>query len=194
MKEFSPHFRYRVLPRLVKGGVALAGVGAVVLVALFVLPSHHTDTQGKLSNTPAEVVQQGHSRAVPLDKQATQVAQRWIETAVTRKDMATGWKLLGDCLSGQPCLKQGLTRSAWMSGQSPVAPYPVEGGVKFKIDESYKRDAILEVAAFPPAGNTIYKPQVFYLTLHRYGSGDRAPWKVVYWVPHATSVVPAAAY
>lgn len=194
MKEFSPHFRYRVLPRLMKGGVALVGVVAVVLVGLFLLPSHNTNTKGKLSSKPAEVVQQGKQRSVPLDKQATQVAQRWIQTAVTRKDMATGWRLLGDSLNGQPCLKQGLTRARWMSGQSPVAPYPVEGGVKFKIDESYKQDAILEVAAFPPAGNTVYKPQVFYLTLHRYGSGDKAPWKVVYWVPHAESVVPAASY
>jgi hypothetical protein len=192
MKELSPHFRYRVVPRLMKGGIALAGVAAVVLIAMFVLPSHNAPAD-KPSDKPAEVISSTAQRTVPLDRAATRVAQQWVQTAVTRKDMATGWSLLGNCLAGQPCLKQGLTRAAWMKGQSPVAPYPVQGGVKFKIDESYKRDAILEVATFPPAGNTVYKPQVFFLTLHRYGS-DTAPWKVVYWVPHAESVVPASSY
>jgi hypothetical protein len=192
MRELSPEFRYRTLPRILKVGGSIVGVGAVVGAILFVFPSHGPK-QDPVSNQPAQVVRDSSKLPkVQLDASATKVAQRFIETAVTRKDMATGWKLLGDCLPGDPCLKQGLTRQAWMAGQSPIAPYPVEGGVKFKIDESHPRDAVLEVAAFPPAGNTAYKPQVFFLTLHRYGAGAQAPWKVVYWVPHATSLVPAA--
>jgi hypothetical protein len=196
MRELSPHFRYRVLPRLLIGGGSVLGVAAVAAVVLFVLPSHQADLKGKTTNQPAQIVESGNTgKTVPLDREATRVAQSFINAAVTRKDMATGWNLLGDCLpNGDPCLKKGLTRKAWMAGQSPIAPYPVEGGVKFKIDESHARDALLEVAAFPPRGNTAYKPQVFFLTLHRYGTGHKAPWKVVYWVPHATSVVPASAY
>src|SRR3954452_10289372 len=182
MRELSPDFRYRTLPRILKLGGAVLAVGGIVALALFAFPSHQADLKGKLSSQPADVVKQDSGKSVPLDQHATSVAQRFIQSAVTRKDMATGWSLLGDCLSGQPCLKQGLSRQSWMAGQSPIAPYPVAGGVKFKIDESHQRDAVLEVAASPPAGNTLYKPQVFFLTLHRYGPGEKAPWKVVYWV------------
>ena len=72
---------------------------------------------------------------------AVRTAQKFIQTAVLRKDVAASWALV------TPKERAGFTRAQWATGNIPVVPFPREkfGSAKFKIDRSRQRDILLEV-------------------------------------------------
>jgi hypothetical protein len=136
-----------------------------------------------LSNKPAQVFTA--RQQVPLDKQARRVAGRFIQTAVARKHLAESYELT------HPQLRQGMTKEQWLTGNIPVSPYPVEKieTATFKVDESYPNEAILEVALLPPT-NAKLKPAIFFIGLKKSAVDDVVGWRVWYWVPRASAIVP----
>ena len=164
------------------GSLALLVVG-VVAVTVAYFGNTATVVATPASNKPAQIFTA--RQQVPLDKQARRVAGRFIQTAVAREDLAEAYELT------HPELRQGMTKNEWLSGNIPVAPYPVEKieTATFKVDESYPNEAILEVALLPPV-NTKLKPAIFFIGLKKSAVDDVVGWRVWYWVPRASAIVP----
>ena len=161
------------------GGFALcAGVVAVLLFGPNTNPAppHYSSAPAR---QPEHVVQ------APLPHEARRVAVRFIQTAVARKHLDEAWSLVG------PNLRGGLTKKRWMTGENPVVPYPIDelDVAPYKVDASYTRSALLEVALLPRKGSGV-RAQVFFLELKKLGSGPASRWVVDNWVPRASAVVP----
>jgi hypothetical protein len=161
------------------GGLALcAGV-----VALLVLGPNKNPAPERFSGAPAQEAEQ--LVEAPLAKEARQVAVRFIQTAVARENLDEAWTLVG------PNLRGGLSKKRWTTGENPVVPYPVDqlDVAPYKVDASYTRSALLEVALLPRKGSDV-RAQVFFLELRKLGSGPASRWVVDNWVPRASAVVP----
>lgn len=139
-----------------------------------------TSQESPVSARPAQVFTP--RKQVPLDREARRVAGRFILTAVARKDLGRSYAL------AHPELRQGMTRTQWLSGDIPVVYYPVAeiDGATFKVDESYADEAILQVALLPKSSSKL-KPQIFYIGLKK--AGGR--WLVHYWVPRGAPAIPS---
>jgi hypothetical protein len=162
----------------------LAGVAALVGVALLlVLGPNRDPAPERFSNVPAQEPE--HLVKAPLPSEARRVAVRFIQTAVARENLEEAWTLVG------PNLRGGLSRKEWLTGTNPVVPYPIDklDVAPYKVDESYERSALLEVALLPRKGSGV-RAQVFFLGLRKLGSGGQARWVVDNWVPRASAVVP----
>ena len=135
------------------------------------------------SATPAQQPEQ--LVKAPLPHEARRVAVRFIQTAVARRNLEEAWTLVG------PNLRGGLTKERWITGENPVVPYPIDklDVAPYKVDESYTRSALLEVALLPRKGSGV-RAQVFFLGLVKVGAGERSRWVVDNWVPRAAAVVP----
>jgi hypothetical protein len=126
--------------------VVFTTVSVIVLLAGLVVYISSRDGV-RAATTPGSALAATPSAAklygpeIKLPKQALATAQRFIQTAVLRADVAAAWKLTTAHVRG------GLTRAQWDTGAIPVVPYPRQkfGGAKFKIDRSRQRDILLEV-------------------------------------------------
>jgi hypothetical protein len=161
------------------GGLALIAA----IVGVLVLGPNKNPAPQHLSATPAQQPEQ--LLEAPLAEDARRVAVRFIQTAVARKNLDEAWTLVG------PNLRGGLTKERWTSGENPVVPYPVDklDVAPYKVDASYTRSALLEVALLPRKGAGV-RAQVFFLELKKLGSGPASRWVVDNWVPRAAAVVP----
>lgn len=161
------------------GGLALIAA----IVGVLVLGPNKNPAPQHLSATPAQQPEQ--LVKAPLAEDARRVAVRFIQTAVARKNLDEAWTLVG------PNLRGGLTKKRWTSGENPVVPYPVDklDVAPYKVDASYTRSALLEVALLPRKGAGV-RGQVFFLELKKLGSGPASRWVVDNWVPRAAAVVP----
>jgi hypothetical protein len=187
----SPHFRYRVLPRLLWA----SGIAAVIVVAVIIATRVFDDEGAPAADAPGlEATAPSASRTprtVTLRPAVSQVVLRFVKTAVMREHasratLLEGWRLTG------PKLKQGTSLHEWLEGTSSVTPFP-DGAIAphLQIDHSYANDALLELALYPK-GRSAVRAGVFLIGLHRYGAGPRARWLVDYWAPRGSSSMPAA--
>jgi hypothetical protein len=171
----------RTRRRLLWAGAGLAVVtGAVLLV---VLGPNKNPEPDHFSAAPAQEPE--HLVKAPLPHEARRVAVRFIQTAVARRNLDEAWTLVG------PNLRGGLSKERWTTGENPVVPYPIDklDVAPYKVDESYTRSALLEVALLPRKGSGV-RAQVFFLGLVKVGAGERSRWVVDNWVPRAAAVVP----
>ena len=162
----------------------LVGVGACAAVALALVLSPDTDAPPQRFSSARAVEPESQVKA-PLPDEARQVAVRFIQTAVARQNLEEAWTLVG------PNLRGGLSRDEWLTGNNPVVPYPIDelDVAPYKIDESYERSALLEVALLPKKGSGV-RAQVFFLGLVKMGNGKAARWVVDNWVPRAAAPTP----
>jgi hypothetical protein len=165
----------KALPWVV--GVVL--VGAVVAGSILFWNTGHS-TATPLINKPAD-----DRSAVPptvkLTPAATNVARRFIETAVARKHLPEAYKLVTEQI------RQGQSLKSWNTGNIAVIPYPTDE-VKYapmKIDYSYPNDALIEVALLPKAGAKI-RSQLFQMELVK----RNGAWLVNSWTPRSSPPVP----
>ena len=87
------------------------------------------------------------AQTVPLDPQARAVAEKFVATAVARKNLVEAWNL------ASPELKHDLTLAQWKTGTIPVTPYPVgKAAEAVTVQTSYPDVAVLRVTFTPPAG------------------------------------------
>jgi hypothetical protein len=173
----APRTRRRVVWVLAGGAVCAA------VALLFVFGPNKNAPEERISNVPAQ--QPKREVKAPLPQEARNVAMRFIQTAVARKNLDEAWHLVG------PNLRGGLSKEEWLTGNNPVVPFPIEQleVAPYKIDESFEESALIEVALLPKKGSGV-RAQVFFLGLKKVGSGHRARWVVDNWVPRASAVVP----
>ncbi len=126
-------------------------VGVVAIGALLGFIGFHYSNTGHSTATPLLNKPADDRSAVPptvkLTPGATIVARRFIETAVARKNLPDAYKLVTDSI------RQGQTLTQWNTGNIAVIPYPVDD-VKYapmKIDFSYPKEAMVEIALLPKA-------------------------------------------
>jgi hypothetical protein len=172
----------RRLPRLLPwlaGAVLVAGFAALLQAR-----TKTESLEAPLTNKPVKPYVE--PKAVPLAPEARRVAVLFIRTAVARRDLDTAWRISG------PQIRQGVSYREWMSGNIAVVPYPVDEveRIPVKIDWSYRKSAMLEVALLPKEGSA-EKPQVFLIGVKRIVKGKRVRWVVEYWAPYAPPAVPA---
>lgn len=162
---------------------ALILVAGVVAFAVTWIGNTGESLETPLSDKPAQLF--APRKQVPLDAEARRVAGRFILTAVARENLGESYELV------HPELRQGLTKKEWLTGNIPVVYYPAQEieQARFKVDESYPDEAILEVALLPRDEKKV-KPQVFFIGLKKAGKGAAARWQVNYWVPRAPPQIP----
>jgi len=134
---------------------------------------------GELTGVPILI----NGQPIKLPRAAVHAAQRFIQTAVLRQDVAASWDM------ATPKERGGLSRAQWNTGNIPVVPYPRRGfsGARFQTVRSRQRDILLQVLL---TSHTLgVKPSVDFLELVPRGGR----WLVAYWAPRGENPpVPAA--
>ena len=173
----SPRRRRRLASALA------AGAAAAGLLLVLAFGPNTNAPPARLSTAPADVPET--LVKAPLADEARRVAVRFIQTAVAREHLDEAWTLVG------PQLRGGLTRAQWLTGENPVVPYPVDEleVAPYKVDASYTKSALLEVALLPRRGSGV-RAQVFFLELKKLGGRNGERWVVDNWVPRASAVTP----
>jgi hypothetical protein len=174
----SPRFQRRLF--WVGGLVLAAGVVTLIVTKVWTGPSVEAPppAAGKVQVARAE-------KTVPLDPAAQKVGERFIETAVERKNLAESWTLAA------PELRSDFTLERWKTGDIPVVPYPADTshGARVKIEYSHRDSALLLILLEPKAGDKT-KPQLFHMGLHAFGNGKNRHWLVDYWAPFGVPKIP----
>jgi len=175
----SPRFQRRLL--WAGGAVLAAGIVALIVTKVWTGPT--PEPPPPVPVTKAQVASQ--EKTVPLDPAAQKVGERFIETAVERKNLAESFRLVA------PTLRSDFTLERWKRGDIPVVPYPAETshGARVKIEYSYKNSALLLILLEPKAGDKT-KPQLFHMGLHAFGTGKNRHWLVDYWAPFGVPKIP----
>jgi len=164
-------------------GAALLLAGAIAALAVFV-GNTASNPKEAFSDEPAvDVTKPQKSITVPPEVKA--IAQKFIKTAVARKDLESAYTIVG------PSIKQGMSLAEWKTGNIAVIPFPVDklDYAPFKVDYSHSRDVLMEVALLTKDGSGI-KGQTFFIGIKKFGTGDKARWLVDNWVPRGSAPVP----
>ena len=167
---------------MLRAAIALALVGAAVLIGLkwpnTGRESLRGDSAARGSSAAAAAAVPAAPDRVPLTREdrdaALATAQRFLQTAVQRKNLAESWTL------AHPDLRQGMTRAQWLTGNIPVVPYPV-GIARWKLDFSY-RDSIGIQVLVEPRKESGERAMAFAMEL-RPAAGAPERWLVSSWVP-----------
>jgi hypothetical protein len=166
-------------------GLSAAILVAGILAVLVAFTGSSGKTKQVFSNRPVVDVSK-NPKTVKLDPAARRVAGEFILTAVARKNLRKAYALAG------PQIKQGQSLKEWLTGNIAVIPYPVSDikFAPFKIDYSFPRHALIEIALLPTAKAEArgIKPQLFYVDLKKL----HGRWVVDGWTPRASPVVPSA--
>ena len=160
--------------------IGVVAIGAILGYVGYRYSNTGHTTATPLLNKPADD-RSAIPRTVKLTPGATVVARRFIETAVARKNLPAAYSLVTSEI------KQGQTLAEWKTGNIAVIPYPVDD-VKYapmKIDFSYPKEALVEIALLPKA-NAKIKSQLFQMDLVKRGG----KWFVNSWSPKSSAPVP----
>ncbi len=165
-------------------GVASALILAAGIIAAVVAfaPNKNAEPE-RISNEPAQLPAKETKAKLP--DEARQVARRFVQTAVARKNLAEAYDLVG------PNIRGNLTREEWLTGDIPVIPYPIDrlDVAPFKVDYSYTDEALIEVALLPKEDAGV-KPQLFSLVLKKIGAKNDKHWVVDLWTPRGSPLIP----
>jgi hypothetical protein len=174
----SPRFQRRFL--WISAAVLLVGGLAALFAVVWTGPKQKTVA---FTPEPAQVAQK--EKTVPFDPKAKEVGERFIETAVQRKNLEESYHLVA------PSMRDGFTLAQWKTGRIPVIPYPADTSraAPVKIDYSYRDKALLVILLLPKHGVHM-KPQTFLLGLSAFGHGKDRHWLVDYWAPFGAPKIP----
>jgi len=179
MKRVLASYRWR--RRLAWTAVAALVVGSAVAVGLIWSNTGHSEqaapTGGpiRLDYRPPKAVRLKHRDRT----EALQVAAKFIDSAVARKNVDRSWSLAA------PELRQGITRAEWDRNENSIVPFPV-AEARWKLQFSDVRGIGFTMALFPKNGSE-EKAQVFMIGLHKVGAGKNHRWLVDNWQPAPTS-------
>jgi len=158
--------------------VLAAGIAAVLIV--FLRDTGHSEV-APFSTEPVQTVTT--PKKAPLEKEAREVAGKFILTAVQRKKLDEAWKLVG------PGIREGLTYKQWLSGTIPVVPFlaPIKIA-PIKVDLSTKNYALLEVVLVPVSDKV--RAEIFTIEVIKVGKGKDRHWVVNSWAPRTHPTIP----
>src|SRR5919108_142338 len=108
------------------------------------------------------------------------VAAKFIDTAVARRNVAESWNILSPTFEG----RGEYTKRTWAKGDIPVQSFPVSKA-KWDLEHSFRNEVGLLVALFPPKGSD-YRATVFKIDLRAFGKGAHRRWLVDYFGPVGT--------
>jgi len=174
----SPRFQRKLF--WLGGALLVAGVTTAIVTLVWTSPKVAAPLP-----PPGKVQIPVKEKTVPIDPAAKVIGERFIRTAVARKNLAASWVLTA------PALREDFTLKRWKSGNIPVVPYPADLSrpAPVKIEYSYKDRLLLLILLNPKAGDTT-KPQLFHLGLHAFGKGKNRHWLVDYWAPFGAPKIP----
>jgi len=170
----------RALP-WVAGVLMFAGVIAALAVFVGNTANPQKET---FSNQPVTDVTKPEKN-VPVPAEVRAIAQKFIKTAVARRNLESAYAIVG------PSIKQGMSLAEWKTGNIAVVPFPIDklDYAPFKVDYAHSRDVLMEVALLTKAGSGV-KGQTFFIDVKKFGTGDKARWLVDNWVPRGSAPVP----
>lgn len=153
----------------------LAGITGLVML----LPGRHQKLDKPVPGGSAVPIQEVPYNRTEKDlRKPLAVAARFVDTAVTRKDVAASWDLIDPDFPG----KSEYTRKQWVRrGDIPVVPFPAVAA-RWRPDYSYQNEIGLKVALYPPA-HSESRAAVFDIALHASGTGRHRQWRVVSFMP-----------
>jgi hypothetical protein len=130
--------------------------------------------KGKASNPPLDEPRANQS----FDRKARLVAEKFILTAVARKNTGASWKLVDLSFPG----RSELTKREWATGDIPVMPTsaPItKNAIRLSVAEvhAHGSELLLDVVLGPNRK----RPEVFEIGLRRHGKGAERRWLVDYW-------------
>jgi hypothetical protein len=169
----SPRAQRRLI--IFSGGVLV--IGFIAFLSAFLLRGT-SGIHSPLSTLPAYT----HAKLVkaPPSKEALQVARKFLETAVLRKNLSEAYDLVG------PALKGNMSRARFVKGDIPVQPYPARNTktAAFTVDWSYRTQIMLEVdlVAKKGSGSNIRPHFPYFLGLERKGDKPNGRWQVNTWI------------
>lgn len=166
----------------ISAGILLVGI--VAFVAVVILGGTGNAFPDRFSNEPATLSKP--EKTVPLTKAQTDLARRFIKTAVTRADLDSAYGIVDADLKGN------LTRQQWNTGAIPVITYHAANADKaaFTVKYSHENAALLEIDLVAKPHTEARPHLLFYIGLKR--KNATSPWLVNYWEPHWRPPVPMA--
>jgi hypothetical protein len=171
---------------IVVSGAVLV-IGFIAFLSAFLLRGT-SGIHSPLSTLPAYT----HAKEIkaPPPKEALQVARKFIETAVLRKNLDQAYDITG------PALRGNMSRKVWDKGNIAVAPYPAGNSktAAFTVDWSYRTQIMLEVdlVAKKGSGANIRPHLPYFLGLERKGDKPNGAWQVNTWISAWHPPVPMA--
>ena len=155
-------------------GPAVLAVGVIVfLVARFT--GNATDKPlPPAPNTPVAAKADQKALTPAIEK----VADRFIQTAVARKNVGASWEVLDPEFPG----KSEFTKATWAKGNIPVVPtgYPFRPqDVRYSVESVFPGTVVLDVIIIP---TNDARTQRFTLSVKQHGSGASERWLVDYWM------------
>jgi hypothetical protein len=164
-------------------GLVFVAGGIAFLIAYYgntAHPNHPATRPGKAIDNS------GTPPTVAVDPKARLVAGKFIQTAVTRQDLAAAWKITEP---GSP-IRAGYSYKEWLSGTIPVQPFPAKAisGASYRVESSHPGELTLNVYIFAKPKSGV-KSQSFFIVLHPHGTGKNKRWLVNYWIPSSGAVV-----
>ena len=131
-----------------------------------------------LRNEPADVPVA--RRTVPMSREAANIAIKFIDGAVTRKNLAGTYALAA------PELRRGMTLAEWKRGDIYVEYFPVSergaGYSPYKVEWSYENELMLRLLLTPTKASGL-KPQEYFVGVKKVGAPPR--WAVFYFAPRS---------
>ena len=169
---------------VLSGAVFAAGV--TVFIAVVVLGGTSNAFPDRFSNQPAQVIKK--DKPAPVEKAQIALARRFLETAVARKNLRAAYGFV------HPDLRGGLSRKQWETGNIPVILYHASNAktVAFKVDYSYKTQALFEVNLHAVPGTEARPTLLFFIGLKREGGKPTGRWLVNYFEPNWRPPIPMA--
>jgi len=170
--------------RLMVVSAIVFGVGLVALLSMYFLRGTGNAFPDKFSNKPAQVNHPQQRASVSPAEIA--LARRFLETAVTRSDLASAYDIV------DPDLRGGLTRKQFEHGDIPVLYYQATNveTASFKVDYSFRTQALFEVNLHAKRGTETRPSLLFFVGLKREGGKANGRWLVNYFEPNWRPPIP----
>jgi hypothetical protein len=170
--------------------VVLAMVAAFLVgVALFSYGTDGTGTGGRISAPKVTPTPKTVSFDPKTTKEVHALIKRFVMTAVSGKNYAASYSLVG------PTLREGISRKKWATGYTTVSPYPVNAKTYLTYDRHVSgdyqyansaRQQVHVITPDDPKETSLQRTDTFFVFLiKRHGH-----WLVDNWVPRWTAPIP----
>jgi len=158
---------------------------AAVVLAAGIIAIIATRGGGSSSSAPAENANptgptisglEEAQKNIRFPAAAWKVAQKFIYTAVSRRNLAQSYALADENIRG------GFTLNQWKTGNIPVTYYPTAEIIRYNwknTNFAHPREAAVNLLLVPPKGSSM-RPGPYIIFVKKVGDGANARWLVDY--------------